>query len=181
MGFSVMLWGAEKLVPAEYWCPYGTCTCHRLRAKRGLTLPKDVLLRTRRVLALYKVYGDKALLVLNATSLININALLALSWRYGSAWTWSWKTNITFMKKKSSIKSKVSADFFIKLKLLIVEHGHNKKKFISLLNSTYTMDLLQMDCLREPFFDHDDRHRHLAVRIFMTTSKWLDNDDYVIM
>ena len=24
MGFSVMLWGAEKLVPAEYWCPYGT-------------------------------------------------------------------------------------------------------------------------------------------------------------
>ena len=31
------------------------------------------------------------------------------------------------------------------------------------------------------FFDHDDRHRHLAVRILMTTSKWLDNDDYVIM
>ena len=24
MGFSVMLWGAEKLVPAEYWCPYGS-------------------------------------------------------------------------------------------------------------------------------------------------------------
>ena len=24
MGFSVMLWGARKLVPAEYWCPYGT-------------------------------------------------------------------------------------------------------------------------------------------------------------
>ena len=24
MGLSVMLWGAEKLVPAEYWCPYGT-------------------------------------------------------------------------------------------------------------------------------------------------------------
>ena len=23
MGFSVMLWGAEKLVPAEYWYPYG--------------------------------------------------------------------------------------------------------------------------------------------------------------
>ena len=39
------------------------------------------------------------------------------------------------------------------------------------------MDLLQMDCLQEPFFDHDDRHRHLAVRILMTT--WLDNDDYV--
>ena len=24
MGFSEMFWGAEKLVPAEYWCPYGT-------------------------------------------------------------------------------------------------------------------------------------------------------------
>ena len=24
MGFSVMLLGAEKLVPAEYWCSYGT-------------------------------------------------------------------------------------------------------------------------------------------------------------
>ena len=24
MGFSIMLWDAEKLVPAEYWCPYGT-------------------------------------------------------------------------------------------------------------------------------------------------------------
>ena len=24
MGFSIMLWGAEKLVPVEYWCPYGT-------------------------------------------------------------------------------------------------------------------------------------------------------------
>ena len=34
-----------------------------------------------------------------------------------------------------------------------------------------TMDLLQMDCLRKPFFDHDDRHRHLAVRILLTTSK----------
>ena len=24
MGFSVMLWGAKKMVPVEYWCPYGT-------------------------------------------------------------------------------------------------------------------------------------------------------------
>ena len=24
MGFSVMLGGAKKLVPAEYWCSYGT-------------------------------------------------------------------------------------------------------------------------------------------------------------
>ena len=33
------------------------------------------------------------------------------------------------------------------------------------------MDLLQMNCLREPFFDHDGRQRHLAVRILTTTSK----------
>ena len=26
MQFSVMLWGTKKLVPAEYWCPYGTVT-----------------------------------------------------------------------------------------------------------------------------------------------------------
>ena len=24
MGFPVIPWGAEKLVRAEYWCPYGT-------------------------------------------------------------------------------------------------------------------------------------------------------------
>ena len=30
MGFSVMLWGAEKLVPVEYWCPYGTSLSHIL-------------------------------------------------------------------------------------------------------------------------------------------------------
>ena len=26
MGFSVMFQGAKKLVPAEYWCPYGIIT-----------------------------------------------------------------------------------------------------------------------------------------------------------
>ena len=57
------------------------CTFRQLRAaKRGLTLFKDVLLRTRRLaLSLYKVCGDNALLVLNGTSLNSINALLALS------------------------------------------------------------------------------------------------------
>ena len=42
---------------------------------------KDVPLRTRRGLLLYKVYGDSALLVLNGTSLNSISALLALSRR----------------------------------------------------------------------------------------------------
>ena len=40
---------------------------------------KDVPLRTRRALSLYKVYGDSALLVLDGTLLNSINALLALS------------------------------------------------------------------------------------------------------
>ena len=43
---------------------------------------KDVPLRTRRALLLYKVNGNSALLVLNGTSLICYNALLALNWRY---------------------------------------------------------------------------------------------------
>ena len=33
MGFSVMLWGAEKLVPAKYWCPYGTFTTRKDNVK----------------------------------------------------------------------------------------------------------------------------------------------------
>ena len=54
----------------------------QLRARRALLQLKDVPLRTRRVLLLYKVNGDSALLVLNGTSLICNSALLALSWRY---------------------------------------------------------------------------------------------------
>ena len=42
---------------------------------------KDVLLRTRRALLLYKLYGDNALVVLNGTSFVSANALLALSRR----------------------------------------------------------------------------------------------------
>ena len=43
---------------------------------------KDVPLRTRRALSLYKVCGDSALLVLNGTSLNSVNAFLALSRGY---------------------------------------------------------------------------------------------------
>ena len=42
----------------------------QLRARRALLQLKDVPLRTRRALLLYKVYGNSALLVLNGTSLI---------------------------------------------------------------------------------------------------------------
>ena len=52
--------------------------CH-LRAIRAQSLFKDVPLRTRRVLLLYKVYGDSALLVLNGTSLNRDSALLVLN------------------------------------------------------------------------------------------------------
>ena len=54
----------------------------QLRARRALLKWKNVPLRTRRALLLYKVYGDSALLVLNGNSLICNNALLALNWRY---------------------------------------------------------------------------------------------------
>ena len=51
----------------------------QLRAKRALMLFKDVLLRTRRALSLYILYGDSGLLNLNGTSLNSVNALLVLS------------------------------------------------------------------------------------------------------
>ena len=51
----------------------------QLRARRALLQLKDVPLRTRRALLLYKVNGNSALLVLNGTSLICNSALLALS------------------------------------------------------------------------------------------------------
>ena len=54
---------------------------HQLRARRALSIFKDVLLRTRRALSLYKVYGDKGLLVLNGKSLNSNSALLALNCR----------------------------------------------------------------------------------------------------
>ena len=48
------------------------CATHciyQLRARRVFILFKDVLLKTRRVLLLNRVYGDSALLVLNRTLL----------------------------------------------------------------------------------------------------------------
>ena len=45
------------------------------RARRALMLFNDVPMRTRRVLSLYKVYGNNTLLVLNWTSLNSLNAV----------------------------------------------------------------------------------------------------------
>ena len=57
-------------------------TYRQVRVRRVLSLFKDVSLRTRRALSLYKVYGDSALLVFNGTWLNNDGALLTLNWQY---------------------------------------------------------------------------------------------------
>ena len=58
---------------------HGCVFYRQLRARRVLSLFKNVALRTRRALLLYNVYGDSALLVLNGTSLNINNALLVLN------------------------------------------------------------------------------------------------------
>ena len=50
-----------------------------LRAIRALSVFNYVLLRTRRELFRYKVYGNSALLVLNGSSVNSNSALLALN------------------------------------------------------------------------------------------------------
>ena len=57
-------------------------TFHQLRARRALVQLKDIPLRTRKALPLYRVHGDSALLVLNRTPLNCNNTLLALNWRF---------------------------------------------------------------------------------------------------
>ena len=56
----------------------GALTYHQLRARRALPIFKDIPLKTRKELSLYKVCGDSALLLLNGTSLNNDSSLLAL-------------------------------------------------------------------------------------------------------
>ena len=51
----------------------------QLISRRALSTFKDVLLRTRRALLLYNVYGDSILLVLNRTSLNSNSTFLALT------------------------------------------------------------------------------------------------------
>ena len=55
-----------------------------LRARRALSIFKDVSLSTRRVQLLYNVYmyGDSAFLVLNRASLNSDSTLLTLNWWY---------------------------------------------------------------------------------------------------
>ena len=44
MGFSVMLWGAEKLVPDEYWCPYGTVSLIKQKHETQQTIQDHIKL-----------------------------------------------------------------------------------------------------------------------------------------
>ena len=52
-----------------------------LRARRALSIFKEVQLRTRMTLSLYNFYGDSPLLVLNGSVLNSDNALLVFIWR----------------------------------------------------------------------------------------------------
>ena len=45
----------------------GTCICRQLRARRALMVFNIVILRTVRVISLFKVYGDSTLLVIRPT------------------------------------------------------------------------------------------------------------------
>ena len=76
-------------------------------------------LRTRRALLLYKVYGDSALLVLNRTSLICNNALLALNWRYLPLPIFFWIAAISpnifvYIEKQNCVTPFVKASFTTK-------------------------------------------------------------------
>ena len=59
---------------------------HQLGGRRALSLLNNIQLRTRKVLLLYKVNGNNALLVLNGTSLNSYNALLGLDWINWALW-----------------------------------------------------------------------------------------------
>ena len=68
-----------------------------------------------------------------------------------------------------------------KLHLLKYHAYFAHKRLQSLSEACSTIDLLHMDCVRRAFLWSDDRHGHLVVCMLMSTSKRLDNDDYVIM
>ena len=79
--FFSSVWQMSSGFPILQWTIMILCVYH-FRARRALSIFKDIPLRTRRVLSLYKVYGDSALLVLNRTSLKSDSALLTLNWWY---------------------------------------------------------------------------------------------------
>ena len=75
-----------KNIPSLCWERNIYC---QLRVRRALSIFIDVLLRTRRGLSLYNVYGDSTLAFWFSvgTSLNSDSALLVLNWRYVHRWT----------------------------------------------------------------------------------------------
>ena len=83
IGQKWLVW--RKIIPPSIksgyvWHEKGTY--RQLKARRALSLFKDVPLRSRRALSPWTLYSDSTLLVLNGTSLNIDSALLALNWRY---------------------------------------------------------------------------------------------------
>ena len=74
--------GVNLFIETPWTGEFYLCIYHQLRARRALTIFKDVPLRARRALSSYTLHSDSALLVLNGTSLTIDSALLALNWRY---------------------------------------------------------------------------------------------------
>ena len=72
-------------LPGAHAYAAGHTTSCQLRARRALSIFKDVPLTNRRALSLYTRYSNSALLVLNGTSLNSDSALLALNRRYDSS------------------------------------------------------------------------------------------------
>ena len=70
------------------------------------------------------------------------------------------------------------------LQLLLASYAwieiHHRYFFYN-VNIIVTWTYYKWTVYGEPFFDLHDRHRHLVVCMLMSTSKRLDNDDYVIM
>ena len=83
-------------------CPPPPIIYCRLRARRGLLQFKDVPLRIRRALSLYKVYGDSAFLVLNGTPLNCNKALLAFNWQYATVKLPIWIQTCTCLGSSST-------------------------------------------------------------------------------
>ena len=78
LGLCIHAWWRRRI----YQVMSTSLLYRQLRARRALSIVKDVPSITRRALLLYNVYGDSALLLLNGTFLNSDNTLLALNWWY---------------------------------------------------------------------------------------------------
>ena len=61
-----MLWGAEKLVPVEYWCPYGTCNLKKFDVNCCETVNVRPNLSENEILIYYNVVGNRKAFLLSS-------------------------------------------------------------------------------------------------------------------